>query len=123
MQKINRDLDGYIHKEMASGRWFGMPFVEQMANVGSEVERAIKWRDKDEKIFRAAYIRMLELLGLTIEDVKNKKRLRELCRVREALNDFFLFNNIYSSTDKLWQNYFYCFAIARINLKEGNYIP
>jgi hypothetical protein len=66
---------------------------------------------------------MLELLELTIEDTRNRKRLKELCRVREVLNDYFLFDNTYKSSDKLWQNYFYSFAIARINLREGNYKP
>jgi len=32
------------HKELAAGRWNKLSFVEQMANVGSEVERTINWR-------------------------------------------------------------------------------
>lgn len=31
----------YQHQQLASGRWAKMPFLEQMANIGSEVERAI----------------------------------------------------------------------------------
>ncbi len=30
-----------IHKELASGRWAQLSFVEQMGNIGSEVERAL----------------------------------------------------------------------------------
>jgi hypothetical protein len=33
----------FIHKELAAGRWLEFSFMEQMANIGSEVERAIKW--------------------------------------------------------------------------------
>ena len=42
-------MDGSMirHKELAeSGRWADMPFVEQMANIGSEVFRAGKWKEK-----------------------------------------------------------------------------
>ncbi|MBU2036638.1 hypothetical protein KJ866_00295, partial [Patescibacteria group bacterium] len=56
--------------------------------------------------------RALELLDLTIDDDKNKKRLRELLRVREVMADYFQFDNIYGSTDKSWQNYFYAFNYA-----------
>ena len=34
------------HKELAAGRWQQMPFIEQMANIGSEVERALKDRGR-----------------------------------------------------------------------------
>ena len=30
----------YQHAGLAAGRWKELPFVEQMANIGSEVERA-----------------------------------------------------------------------------------
>jgi hypothetical protein len=36
----------YQHKELAAGRWQQMSLVEQMANVGSEVGRALNWRAK-----------------------------------------------------------------------------
>ena len=36
----------YQHKNLASGHWHELSLIEQMANIGSEVERAIKWRNK-----------------------------------------------------------------------------
>lgn len=107
----------YQHQKLASGRWAGMPFLEQMANIGSEVERAIKWKEKgNQKYSRMAFERALELLGLTIGDVKNIKRLRELTRLREMLIDYFEFANECNSTDKSWRNYFYAFNFAsRLN--------
>jgi len=30
-----------VHKQLASGRWFKLSLVEQLANVGSDVERTI----------------------------------------------------------------------------------
>lgn len=101
------------HKKLAGGRWNELTFFEQMANVGSEVERAIKWKNKGNKEYsEMAFYRALELLDLTIADPKNILRLKEIVRVREALADYFAFDNVYLSTDKSWQNYFYAFNWA-----------
>ena len=101
------------HKKLAAGRWNDLSFVEQMANVGSEVERTIKWKDKNNAAFsRKSFERTLELLDLTIADGKNKKRLKELTRTRESLADFFVFENEYKSTNEVWQKYFLAFGIA-----------
>ncbi|MDD3498246.1 MAG: hypothetical protein PHH24_01915 [Candidatus Moranbacteria bacterium] len=101
------------HKNLAGGEWLKLSFFEQMANVGSEVERSIIWKDKNNREYsRIAFERALELLDLTIADPKNKKRLKELLRVRECLADHFVFENEYASTDKNWQNYFFVFNWA-----------
>lgn len=104
----------YQHKQLASGGWFKLTFFEQMANVGSEVERAICWRDKNKQYSIKAIERALELLELTICDIKNCSwsRLKELTRLYEALVDYFYFDNQFSSSDKLWRNYFYGFNYA-----------
>lgn len=103
----------YHHQDLASGRWQKLNFYEQMANVGAEVGRAIKWRkEKDLKASQNAFFRALELLDFTIGDPKNKKRLKELTRAREALVDYFFGKNIYSSTDEVWEKYFYAFGWA-----------
>lgn len=96
----------YQHKQLASGRWFELPFLEQMANIGSEVERAIKWREKNIEFSIKAVERVLELIELTIDDTKNVNRLKELTRLREVLIDYFYGHNKYSSTDNSWRNYF-----------------
>lgn len=108
---MNQPLN-YQHKNLAQGRWFELSFFEQMANIGSEVERAIKWRDKNAEYSRFASDRALELLDLTISDIKNRSRLKELFRLREVLADYFYFDNIYKSTDQSWQRYFYSFNYA-----------
>ena len=102
---------------MSTERWFKLSFVEQMANVGSEVERTILWKEKNNPEYsKMAFERALELLDLTINDKRNIKRLKELLRVREVLADYFAFNNEYQSTDKSWRDYFYPFNwAARLN--------
>jgi hypothetical protein len=103
----------FQHKNLAGGRWQTLTFFEQMANVGSEVERTIKWKNKGNVEYsRMAFERALELLDLTIDGEKRQSRLKELARVRETLADYFAFENSYNSTDKSWQNYFYSFNFA-----------
>ena len=100
----------YQHKNLANGKWFELSFPAQMANIGSEVSRAISWKNKNNPEYsQKAFERALELLSLTISDEKNKKRLRELTRLNEVLVDYFAFNNEYKSSDQSWQNYFLAF--------------
>jgi len=107
----------YQHKELANGRWFEFSLPEQLANVGSEVGRAINWRKKNNyKYSENAFHRALELLSLTIDDPKNKLRLKELTRLYEALGDYFVGENIFKSSDELWEKYFRFFnCLARID--------
>jgi hypothetical protein len=102
----------YQHKELAQGRWFQLNLAEQLANIGSEVERAILWRDRNEEQSKKAFYRALELLELTLRDKKNRKYslLKELCRLKEVLIDFFYGDNKFSSSDELIRKYFYAFA-------------
>jgi len=103
----------YQHAEMAAGRWKKFSFFEQMANIGIEVERAISWNAKGRKDYgRRAFERALELLDLTICDEKNRGRLRELLRVREAAVDYFICDNEYNSNDESWKRYFNPFLMA-----------
>jgi len=107
------------HKGLLPERWFKFTLMEQLANVGTDVARAINWRNKgDLEDSRMAFERSLELLDLTISDPKNKKRLKEVLRVREALVDYFVYDNIYSTSDKFWQNYFYDYNYAAA-IKRG----
>ena len=101
------------HQDLAAGRWFRFSLMEQMANTGSEVERALGWKERgnDEYSMRAVE-RALELLDLTIADVANRSRLRELTRVREVLVDYFYADNQFSSSAARWRTYFGAFASA-----------
>lgn len=106
----------YQHKNLAAGRWKELSFFEQMANIGSEVQRAIKWKEKNQEYSQMAFDRALELLDLTIKDEKNQKRgrLKEVLRLREILIDYF-FNNVYKSKAADWENYFFAFSYATNN--------
>lgn len=104
-----------FHKDIAN-RWNSFSIFEQMANIGAEVGRAINWRKRKNKgMSQNAFYRALELLDFSIEDSKNKNSLKEILRVREMLVDYFAGDNIYHSTDKAWEKYFYYFNIAARN--------
>jgi hypothetical protein len=59
-----------------------------------------------------AFFRGLELLDFTIQDKKNLNSLKEIVRVRESLVDYFMGENIYKSSDLLWEKYFHFFKVA-----------
>lgn len=102
------------HQDLANGRWFTFSLLQQLANIGSEVERTILWKEKgDLEYSKMALFRALELIDFTIADPKNKGRLKEIVRSREALIDHFLYDNDFLySTDQEWRNYFYQFTYA-----------
>ncbi len=86
------------HPELAAGRWSQLSLVEQLANVGSEVERALRWRAKHQEAYgRQAFKRALELIDLTLADFKNASRLKEVARLRELFVDNFFGSNQYFS--------------------------
>ena len=103
-----------IHKDLTLLRWSQFTIFEQLANVGCDIDRAIQWRKKDDLDHsRRAFERALELLDLTISDPKNRDgKLKELLRTREALIDYFVYDNEYSTSDEIWQSYFYDFNYA-----------
>ena len=87
------------HKDLAAGRWVQLSFCEQMAHIGSEVSRALNWKKKDNALYcQKAFNRACELLSFTIDAVTVPVRYKELTRLREAMNDYFLGDNQCAST-------------------------
>jgi len=100
------------HKKLADGGWGQLTLLEQLGNVGSEVGRAVKWQDKDAENFKAASYRALELLDLTLADVRWRKRLKEISRARELLCAVFTGGESYKTTLADLERYFMQFALA-----------
>ena len=106
----------YQHKDLAGGRWNQLSLVEQMANIGSEVERTLNWRKKGNLDYSLkACERALELFDLTLDAPANRNRLKEVCRAREAWCDFIYGENEFQSTENSWKKYFLQFGIAARN--------
>ena len=103
----------YQHKDLAAGRWGKLSFLEQMANIGSEVDRALNWRAKHNTAYcQQAFERSLELIDLTLDSVKGFARLKELARLRETIADYFFGTNQFVSTEESLKKYFLSFTYA-----------
>jgi len=103
----------YQHKDLAVGRWSQLSFLEKMANIGSEVGRALKWRAKHNTVYsEQASLRSLELMDLTLDSVTGFSRLKELARLRETIVDYFFGTNQFKSTEASLKKYFLNFTYA-----------
>ena len=90
-----------------------MTLLEQMANIGSEVERALNWRAKGNAAYaEKAFDRSLELMDLTLGSTEGLARLKEFARLREVWADYFSGSNQFSSTENSFKKYFFHFASA-----------
>ncbi len=98
-----------LNQNLTAERWSAFSLPEQLSNIGSDVYRATKWREKDPGRSKDAFKSALELIDLTIRDPKNHRKgsLTELCRLREVLADYFVGDNQYHSADKSLNKYFY----------------
>jgi hypothetical protein len=99
------------HRGLAAGRWGQLSPAEQLANVGSEVGRMLRWRERDERLAAAAFERALELLDLTLADPRWRGRLSEIARARELPCDAAAGGGSYGSTLEGLDRYFLAFAV------------
>lgn len=102
-----------LHPELTAGRWQQLTLAEQLGNVGSEISRALRGRERaDARSWQLAMDRLLELLDLTIADRRWCQGLGELTRTREVVCDFFFGDNVFGSTPQNLQSYFDHYALA-----------
>ena len=79
-----------------------------MANIGSEVYRALKYEKTNPKRFKIFYDRALELFDFTIVALQEKRelgRLKEVCRAREEFCDYFNGNSYHTDPKKMQAYY------------------
>lgn len=93
-------------------RWFEMGIGEQISNIGSEVNRAIRYKNKNDEVKKNNfYKKAVELLELTCKDPKNQFRLGELNFCIEELTDYFVGTNQYNTTDEMLTKYYDAFLV------------
>ena len=107
--------ESYRHRELAAGGWGRLSLAEQLGNVGSEVGRMRRWRDRDERLATAAFDRALELLDLTLADARWRGRLKKIARARELLCDAASGGREYGATLDELDRYFLEFALLARN--------
>jgi len=88
-----------------------MTLSRQMGNIGSEVFRTINLKQKNDwENAGKSFARALELIDLTIEDKRWKRRIIEVLRLREIICDFYLDKKIYNVPPDNLKKYFILFA-------------
>lgn len=99
--------NGLITKE----KWESLNTYSQLANIGSEVGRAFKWkREKVKARADSAFFRAWELFDATLADKKNHLRKREIKIAKELFADLYFNRNEYKETEEHLENYFRDFA-------------
>jgi hypothetical protein len=98
-------------------RWQRFSLVEQLANVGSEVERTVRAREAgNEARFENALTRALILFDLTAADHRwHGPRRREVLRAREEFCRLFYDPSVSESSSEGLRRYFLAFAVAARN--------
>lgn len=102
-----------IHRDTAL-RWGGMSLAQQLGNVGSEVERAIRAHETGNRSrFDSALARALELFDFTANDPRwAGARRREILRAREEFCRLFFDPAVPSDSARLMKKYFLYFGLA-----------
>ncbi|MGH2725495.1 MAG: hypothetical protein ACRDKS_00805 [Actinomycetota bacterium] len=101
------------HAELAAGRWRTLTLAEQLAHVGSEVDRAIvAWETHRPDRFEKALARALELFDLTARDDRwRRHRRREILRSREEFCRLFFEDDPPEGAARTLKDYFLRFAV------------
>ena len=82
------------HKNLDMEKWQKFSKQEQILNIAAEFSRAKNWLKKnDNNEVLNCLNRAFELIDLTINDLKWKKSLKELLRLRGILAEFYLQKN------------------------------
>ena len=102
-----------IHSDTAR-RWGTLTLMEQLAHVGSEVERAIRAHETGNRTrFDSALARALELFDLSAADGRwSGPKRREILRAREEFCRLFFDKNVSSNSKRGLRRYFLAFAFA-----------
>jgi hypothetical protein len=100
---------GSEHLESAKASWRKFSLEQQMANIGSEVSRALRAKGNQGRYW-SAVARALDLFYLTVEDPRWKGRLREILRVRELFAAAALGSDEYKTSLQDLDRYFDYYA-------------
>lgn len=102
------------HTAAAAGGWDRLSLAEQLANVGSEVERAIRAHGAGRRArWETALDRALELFDLTARDPRWRgHRRQEILRAREEFCRLFFGDSPPPGSAAGLRRYFLYFAIA-----------
>ena len=98
---------------MNINRWSKFTLFEQMSHIGSEIERARICEDNNDAPMRNRAIeRAFDLIDVSLQDSRWRKRSKEFCRLREILADHYWGEHQFSVSADSLRKYFLQFAFA-----------
>jgi hypothetical protein len=94
--------------------WHQMTLAEQLGNIGSDYERALRWKTKgNQKMVDGALTRILEQVDLSLSDPRwIGPRRREIARLRDEVCREIMADGKNTTSAQQMQRYFMSFAIA-----------
>ncbi|MXW17148.1 MAG: hypothetical protein F4123_13865 [Gemmatimonadetes bacterium] len=103
-----------LHKRAAAGAWAHLELIEQLGNVGTEVDRTIRAHEAGRTSrFDSALERALELFDLTASDPRwHGHRCQEILRAREEFCRLFFDPDVPSGSAEGLRRYFFGFGHA-----------
>lgn len=107
-----------FHKGLATGRWQTMTLMEQLANISSELHRALAFQRRPDDRFENARDRTIELLDLSVTDPRWRGRGSELARFREVCKDVLFGAHEYHMTGEQLEAYLLWFALRYQRSKQ-----
>jgi hypothetical protein len=95
--------------------WNMLPLAAQLANIGSEVHRASRDKEKHPASAEKAFHRALELFDATLANAREQGALKEIARAREVVVDAWEGGASYGTSLAELDPYFLYFGIAARN--------
>ncbi len=103
--------DVALHGGLTHERWERMSLADQLANIGTEVARAARAKDRqDDRRLQRHFDLALELFEFTLDDDRWRNQRVEIGRAREIACDFLVGDNEYESTTESLDAYYLPFS-------------
>ena len=93
--------------------WFAMPVSVQISNIGSEVNRAIRYKNKGDMQKAANFCnKAIEFFEIIKQDPKNSRRINEFNCCIDELTDYFIGDNEFKTNDEMLHRYYDAFLFT-----------
>ena len=103
-------MDSILKNQQVKAKWFSLSIGEQISNIGSEVLRADKWKQRGDIIkMRGFYNAATSFLRLSIMDPRNKSITGELNLCIDELADYFIGDNKWQTSSETLKRYYNSF--------------
>ncbi len=107
-----------LHGGLTHERWERLSLADQLANIGTEVARAARAKNRqDVSRLQQHFDLALELFEFTLDDERWRDQRVEIGRAREIVCDFLAGDNEYESTAESLDAYFLPFSY--LSLQAG----